>query len=278
VDKADPMKQVTQLPRHMPANNSVAALMLLSSACVTVILGTWVLSSLMGMLRPSIIPPPWDIANAIYTLAVSGFAGHTLQTHIITSLGRFAAGFSLAAIIGIPLGLIMGWCAPARYVVTPFFEVFRFIAPLAWLPFAALWFGTGIGGPILIVFSGAFAPCVINTFHGTRLIDPVMIEASRTLGATSWRLMVDILIPGAFPSILAGLRVSAALAWQSLIGAELIAATSGVGYLIVQGQGSFETSIVLAGMISIGIVGVIIDALLRLASDRASRKWTAAEA
>jgi len=252
--------------------------MLLSSACVTVILGTWVLSSLMGMLRPSIIPPPWDIANAIYTLAVSGFAGHTLQTHIITSLGRFAAGFSLAAIIGIPLGLIMGWCAPARYVVTPFFEVFRFIAPLAWLPFAALWFGTGIGGPILIVFSGAFAPCVINTFHGTRLIDPVMIEASRTLGATSWRLMVDILIPGAFPSILAGLRVSAALAWQSLIGAELIAATSGVGYLIVQGQGSFETSIVLAGMISIGIVGVIIDALLRLASDRASRKWMAAEA
>jgi ABC-type nitrate/sulfonate/bicarbonate transport system permease component len=272
------MKQVTQLPRHMPANISVAALMLLSSACVTVILGAWVLSSLIGTLRPSIIPPPWDIANAIYTLAVSGFAGHTLQTHIITSLGRFAAGFSLAAIIGIPLGLIMGWCAPARYVVTPFFEVFRFIAPLAWLPFAALWFGTGIGGPILIVFSGAFAPCVINTFHGTRLIDPVMIEASRTLGATSWRLMVDILIPGAFPSILAGLRVSAALAWQSLIGAELIAATSGVGYLIVQGQGSFETSIVLAGMISIGIVGVIIDALLRLASDRVSRKWTAAQA
>jgi ABC-type nitrate/sulfonate/bicarbonate transport system permease component len=103
-------------------------------------------------------------------------------------------------------------------------------------------------------------------------------KASRTLGATSWRLVVDVLVPGAFLSILAGLRVSAALAWQSLIGAELIAATSGVGYLIVQGQGSFETSIVLAGMVSIGIVGVIIDALLRLASDRASRKWTPAEA
>jgi NitT/TauT family transport system permease protein len=97
-------------------------------------------------------------------------------------------------------------------------------------------------------------------------------------GASSWRLAVDVLVPGALPSIIAGLRVSAALAWQSLIGAELIAATSGVGYLIVQGQGSFETAIVIAGMISIGIVGLIIDALLRLASDRMVGKWRAMEA
>jgi ABC-type nitrate/sulfonate/bicarbonate transport system permease component len=208
----------------------------------------------------------------------SGFAGHTLQSHLVASLGRFAAGFSLAAIIGVPLGLVMGWSAPVRYLVTPFFEAFRFIAPLAWIPFAALWFGTGIGGPILIVFSGAFAPCVINTFRGAQLVDPVVTEAARTLGAGPWRLTVDVLLPGSLPSILAGLRVSAALAWQSLIGAELIVASSGVGYLIVQGQGSFETSIVFAGMAAIGIVGLVIDRLLLFASERIGHRWRPAPA
>lgn len=256
-----------------PKQIAKSTLVVLSAASVIAVLGVWSVASLTGLVRPGLFPPPWDIVKAGYRLVTTGFSGHTLQAHLVASLGRFAAGFSLAAIVGVPLGLVMGWSAPVRHVVTPFFESFRFIAPLAWIPFAALWFGTGIGGPILIVFSGAFAPCVINAFRGAQLVDPVLLEASRTLGAKPWRLTVDVLLPGAFPSILAGLRVSAALAWQSLIGAELIVASSGVGYLIVQGQGSFETSIVFAGMVSIGIVGLIIDGMLRFASDRVGRKW-----
>lgn len=253
--------------------NGTVSLALLSSASVATVLCVWSAASLAGYMPPGICPPPWEIAKAGYRLVTTGFAGHTLQVHILSSLGRFAAGFLLAAIIGVPLGLVMGWSTSIRYIVMPFFETFRFIAPLAWIPFAALWFGTGIGGPILIVFSGAFAPCVINAFHGAQLVDPVLLEASRTLGASPLRLSVDVLLPGAFPSILAGLRVSAALAWQSLVGAELIVASSGVGYLMVQGQGSFETSIVFAGMVSIGIVGLIIDAMLRFASNRIGHKW-----
>jgi len=171
----------------------------------------------------------------------------------------------------------MGWSPSIRYIVTPYFEAFRFIAPLAWIPFAALWFGTGIGGPILIVFSGAFAPCVINAFRGAQLVDPVLLEATRTLGAGRWLLTTEVLLPGALPSIFAGLRISAALAWQSLVGAELIAASSGVGYLMVQSQGSFETSIVFACMASIGIVGLIIDAMLQFASRRIGHKWRQSE-
>lgn len=261
---------ITATQRH---KNGAASLTLLSATSVAAVLCVWSLASVAGYLSPGICPPPWDIAKAGYRLVTTGFAGHTLQVHILSSLGRFAAGFLLAAIIGVPLGLVMGWSASIRYIVTPFFEAFRFIAPLAWIPFAALWFGTGIGGPILIVFSGAFAPCVINAFRGAQLVDPVLLEASRTLGASPWRLTIDVLLPGAFPSILAGLRVSAALAWQSLVGAELIVASSGVGYLMVQGQGSFETSIVFAGMVSIGIVGLIIDAMLRFASNRIGHKW-----
>lgn len=256
-----------------PQKARAANMTLLSTISVAAVLGIWSAASVAGLLSPGVCPPPWDIVKAGYRLVTEGFAGSTLQVHLLSSFGRFAAGFLLAAIIGIPLGLVMGWSAPVRYVVAPFFETFRFIAPLAWIPFAALWFGTGIGGPILIVFSGAFAPCVINAFRGAQQVDPVLLESSRTLGASHWRLTVDVLLPGALPSIMAGLRVSAALAWQSLVGAELIVASSGVGYMMVQGQGSFETSIVLAGMVSIGIVGLIIDRILQFASDRIGHKW-----
>lgn len=244
---------------------------LISLVSVAIILGVWSAASLAGLMSPSVFPAPWDILKALYRLITVGFTGNTLQFHLLSSLGRFAAGFLLAAVIGVPLGLVMGWSPAVRNIVAPFFETFRFIAPLAWVPFAALWFGTGIGGPILIVFSGAFAPCVINAFRGARLVDPVLLEASRVHGAGPWRLMADVLLPGALPSILAGLRVSAALAWQSLIGAELIVASSGVGYLMVQGQGSFETAIVFAGMVSIGLVGLAIDALLQFLSGRLGR-------
>lgn len=264
---------VPTIAQRGPQKESAANLTLLSTLSVTAVLGVWSAASITGLLSPGICPPPWDILKAGYRLITEGFAGSTLQTHLLSSFGRFSAGFLLAAVIGIPLGLVMGWSAPTRYVVSPFFETFRFIAPLAWIPFAALWFGTGIGGPVLIVFSGAFAPCVINAFRGAQQIDPVLLESSRTLGASRWRLTVDVLLPGALPSIMAGLRVSAALAWQSLVGAELIVASSGVGYMMVQGQGSFETPIVLAGMVSIGIVGLAIDRVLQFASDRIGHKW-----
>jgi NitT/TauT family transport system permease protein len=250
---------------------------LLSVASICVVFGAWSAASVTGRLPVGVFPPPWDILKAFYRLVTSGFSGHTLQWHMLASLGRFAAGFLLATIVGIPLGLTMGWSPSIRYIVTPYFEAFRFIAPLAWIPFAALWFGTGIGGPILIVFSGAFAPCVINAFRGAQLVDPVLLEATRTLGAGRWLLTTEVLLPGALPSIFAGLRISAALAWQSLVGAELIAASSGVGYLMVQSQGSFETSIVFACMASIGIVGLIIDAMLQFASRRIGHKWRQSE-
>lgn len=259
--------------RRRPTNPRAMSLRLLSALSIGTLLIAWSAASLVGWLPKGVLPPPWEIASAAYRLVTEGFAGSTLQIHLLSSIGRFAAGFLLAALIGVPLGLVMGWSPPIRHVVTPFFETFRFIAPLAWIPFAALWFGTGIGGPILIVFSGALAPCVINAFRGARQIDPVLLEASQMLGASPWRLAVDVLLPGALPSIMAGLRVSAALAWQSLVGAELIVASSGVGYMMVQGQGSFETPIVLAGMVAIGLVGLIIDRALQFASDRIGHKW-----
>lgn len=252
-----------------------ARLTLLSAASITVALGLWFAIAWSGLLPKMLLPSPWDVAQALVKNISTPFAGATLQEHLVASLGRFFSGFALAVVLGVPVGLLMGWFAPFRYAVAPFFETFRFIAPLAWVPFAALWFGTGIGGPILIVFSGAFAACVINTYRGAQLVDERLIEACRTMGASNLKLIVDVLLPSALPSIMAGIRVAAALGWQSLIGAELIVASSGVGYLIVQGQGSVETAIVMAGMVTIGFVGLVIDMGLRLIDARVGRNWRA---
>lgn len=200
------------------------------------------------------------------------FAGYTIQQHLWSSFVRYIAGFGLAAIIGVPLGLMMGWFRWLDEIVSPLFDGLRFVAPVAWVPFAALWFGTGVGGPILIIFSGAFPPCVINAYRGAKFVNRNLVEAGQMLGAGHFRMITEVLLPASVPSILAGLRVSAGLGWMSLVGAELIAVSSGVGYLMVQGQSNINTAIVMAGMVSIGMVGVLIDAALRRLEGQINRR------
>jgi NitT/TauT family transport system permease protein len=225
--------------------------------------GVWTLIALSGLVQPQFLPTPLAVLRQFLELLEKPFVGYTLQTHLASSLGRFAMGFGLAVAIGVPLGLLMGWFRTLDAVVTPLFDALRFVAPIAWVPFAALWFGTGIGGPILIIFSGAFPPCVINAYRGAKYVDPRFIEAARMLGASNLRIVAEVLFPSAIPSIVAGLRISAGLGWQSLIGAELIVASSGIGYLMVKGQSNISTAIVMSGMIAIGIVGAAIDIALR---------------
>jgi NitT/TauT family transport system permease protein len=212
------------------------------------------------------------VIEAIVELSGKPYSGATLWGHLVASLGRFALGYALAAGVGIPLGLAMGWYRWLDDVVAPFFGALRFVAPIAWVPFAALWFGTGIGGPVLIIFSGAFPPCVINAYRGAKFVEPRFIEAAQTLGASHWRMITEVLLPASVPSIVAGLRISAGLGWQSLVGAELIVASSGIGYLLVKGQASISTSTVMSGMLAIGIVGFAIDALLRALERRINRR------
>jgi ABC-type nitrate/sulfonate/bicarbonate transport system permease component len=235
----------------------------LSCAGLFGFLGIWALASVTGLVPRQFLPPPWSVAAKFVELMREPFSGFTLQQHLLSSFMRFGMGFGLAVLIGVPLGLIMGWFRWIDAIVSPLFDALRFVAPIAWVPFAALWFGTGIGGPVLVIFTGAFPPCLINAHRGARYIDRRLIEAAQTLGARHWHIITEVLLPASVPSIVAGLRVSAGLGWQSLVGAELIVASSGIGYVLVKGQASISTSIVMSGMIAIGIVGFAIDALLR---------------
>ena len=250
-------------PAHRPAHRRAPkSFCSAPSAC-------WASSASGGACRrPASFPssscrrPPRCSRAPLYLLT-EPFAGDTLPEHLARSLERFTYGFLLAVAVGVPLGLLMGWFRWLDDMVTPVFDGLRFIAPIAWVPFAALWFGTGIGGPIMIIFSGAFPPCLINAYRGARFVDRSYIEAAQMLGTGNLRTILQVLLPASLPSIVAGLRISAGLGWQSLIGAELIVASAGVGYLMVQGQSNISTPTVMAGMIAIGIVGLVIDVALR---------------
>lgn len=242
---------------------SLGERLLLGAGGLATFLGIWTLLTATGIVPGQFLPTPWEVATRFMQLLTSPFAGATLPTHLASSFERYAYGVLLSAAIGVPLGLLMGWFRLLDDIVTPIFDGLRFIAPIAWVPFAALWFGTGIGGPVMIIFAGAFPPCLINAYRGARFVEPRLIEAGRMLGTPNLRMILEVLLPAAVPSIIAGLRVSAGLGWQSLVGAELIVAAAGVGFMMVQAQGSVQTTTVMVGMIAIGIVGMLIDVLLR---------------
>ena len=225
--------------------------------------GFWTLISASGFVPRQFLPTPIDVISRFFALLTTPFAGATLQQHLASSFQRYAYSVLLAASVGIPLGLMMGWFRLLDDIMSPIIEGLRFIAPIAWVPFAALWFGTGIGGPVMIIFAGAFPPCLINAYRGARFVDPRLIEAARMLGTGNLRIIIEILLPASVPSIVAGLRVAAGLGWQSLVGAELIVAAAGVGFMMVQAQANVSTTTVMAGMIAIGLVGLLIDILLR---------------
>ncbi len=226
-------------------------------------LGIWSLLSLSGAVPREFLPTPYEVATNFVQLLSTQFAGATLPQHLASSVIRFGYGFLLGAAVGIPLGLLMGWFRVLDEIVSPVFDAFRFIAPIAWVPFAALWFGTGIGGPILIIFSGAFPPCLINSYRGARFVSRPLIEAAQMLGTRNLRIILEVLLPASTASIVAGLRVSAGLGWQSLIGAELIVASTGVGFMMVQAQLNIATATVMSAMVAIGLVGFLIDVALR---------------
>lgn len=248
-------------------------ILLLTVVGAALFFGGWQLLAMSGAVSKQVLPSPVAVLDAGWTMMQKPFAGNLLQTHVLASLQRFAMGFGLAALIGVPLGLAMGRYRLIDDAVSPIFEGLRFVAPLAWVPFAALWFGTGIGGPVMVIFAGAFPPCVINAYRGAQLVEVRLVEAAQTLGARNVRIIAEVLLPGALPSIVAGLRVSAGLAWQSLIGAELIVVSAGIGYVMVQGQSNLSPAIVMAGMLAVGVVGLAIDVLLRLAERTVSKRW-----
>lgn len=225
------------------------------------ILIVWQLVVSLTQAHIAILPPPLLTAETFINLLMSG----ELFTHIVASLGRVVAAWAIAAIIAVPLGLAMGFWRPFERVLDPVVELFRPISPLAWIPLAILWFGIGETGKVFIIFIATFFPIILNTVAGVKSVDPVLIRAGRVLGCNDDAILFrKVVLPAAMPSIVVGFRISFGTGWAAIIAAELVAAQSGLGYLIADGMEILRSDMVLVGMVVIGLLGVLIDSVFQV--------------
>lgn len=212
------------------------------------------------------LPTPYEVAKRVVVLTYEPLGAGTIWTHALASIVRLLSGFSAAIVVGIPLGLLMAVVRPVNYFVRPVFELFRYVPPIAWAPFAIFWFGAGNNAQAYVIFTAAFPPILINSFRGVELVDKRLIDAARTLGARAHTLAAEVALPGAMPFVMTGLRIGLAGGWMALIAAEIVAGTGsrdGLGYLILQGQQSLAADLTIGAMAVIGIIGTLIDLVLQ---------------
>lgn len=215
----------------------------------------WLATSGLGLVNALRLPSPADVWSAFIQINTTGFAGGTLAVQALHSLQLVAKGFLVAVVTGVPLGLLMGWSRRAEIVLNPTFLILRPIPALAWIPLAIVWFGLGDAGKVFTIWLTAFVPSVINTFTGVRQVDPVLIAAARTQGASTPQVLRHVVIPGALPMIFTGLRLSLQASWTTLVAAELVGAFFGLGRVLnVAGQDIFP-GMILVGMAAVAICG-----------------------
>jgi ABC-type nitrate/sulfonate/bicarbonate transport system permease component len=220
------------------------------------------------------LPSPVEIVLGFKDLLIVGVPpGNLLHNHMLYSLYRVALGYAIAALLAIPLGLLMGWSAGLLRMVRPLFELVRPIPPLAWIPIAILWFGIGIKSAAFIIFLGAFFPILLNTISGVLSIPPILIEAARTLHAKEKDIFLKVLLPGAVPSIFVGMRIGIGIGWMTLVAAEFTGVKEGygLGYMIMTARDIQRPDEILAGMLVIGVIGLLIDIGLRAIESRTIR-------
>jgi ABC-type nitrate/sulfonate/bicarbonate transport system permease component len=220
------------------------------------------------------LPSPVEIVLGFKDLLIIGVPpGNLLHHHILYSLYRVALGYVIAALLAIPLGLLMGWSPKFLRMIRPLFELVRPIPPLAWIPIAILWFGIGIKSAAFIIFLGAFFPILLNTISGVLSIHPILIEAARTLHAREKDIFLKVLLPGAIPSIFVGMRIGIGIGWMTLVAAEFTGVKEGygLGYMIMTARDIQRPDEILAGMLVIGVIGLLIDIGLRAIESRMIR-------
>jgi ABC-type nitrate/sulfonate/bicarbonate transport system permease component len=235
------------------------------------ILVLWQVVCGLGIVAPNKFPSLGDSLAALATLIREPYAGLTLGGHLLESLTRWGVGLCCALLIGIPFGASLAWFRPFRSASRPIFEFLRYIPPLAWVPLAILMWGPSLKAEAFVVFVGAVPPVIINVWNGVASVDSVIVSAARMLGAGSLRTLLTVALPASMLSILTGVRLAVGGGWASLIGAELVGAQSGLGFIIINAEADNRSDYIVAGMLVIGVMGALIDVSFRLLARRFTR-------
>jgi NitT/TauT family transport system permease protein len=211
--------------------------------------------------RSMILPTPWEVVTGTLELLKDG----TLWRHIGASLMRVGTGFLLAACVAVPLGLWMGWVRGVYSTLNPIFQILRPISPIAWIPIAILWLGVGDAAPIYLIFISSVFPMIVQTTVGVHTIEKRYLHAAENFDVSHPTLFRQVVIPAVLPQIIVGMRIGLGVAWLVVVAAEMIALRSGLGYMIMDSRNAGNRyDLVIAGMIIIGVIGLSLDALMRM--------------
>jgi sulfonate transport system permease protein len=223
------------------------------------VLLAWELSSRSGWLSSRVLPEPLAVVKAFWSLLLSG----EMAQHVTTSTGRALAGFAVGGGLGIALGLLTGSLRSAETLLDTTLQMVRNIPTLALIPLVILWFGIEESAKLFLVSLGVFFPLYLNTFHGIRSVDKGLIEMARSYGLSGWSLYRHVILPGALPSILVGVRFSLGFMWVILIVAETISAQAGIGYMTMNAREFLQTDVVLVGILLYALLGKLADLLAK---------------
>lgn len=240
----------------------------ISIVVVILVLTVWQLAVSLGLVSTRFFDSPVGVVKTIIDKFTNRKPdGGLLLQHIWASAKVVWLGFLLAAVIGIPLGLFMGWFRLCDRIIRPLFEMVRPIPSLAWIPIVLLFLGIGVKARAVIIFTGCFVATVLNTYTGIRSTNQTLINVAKTCGAGNFKIFWKVGIPSAMPMIFAGLKTSMGSAWGTIVAAEMLASSNGLGYMIQMGRSFGKVSLIMAGIIVIGILGFISSGLVSLVED-----------
>jgi taurine transport system permease protein len=247
------------------------------------------LSSAAGLIAPLLIlvliwalviwwfqvsPRVFPSVGAVVQAGIDSIDDGTLAKHIGASLGRVTLGTLLGLLLGIPLGVAMGVSPAVSTFFTPLLRFFSVLAGIAWIPIATLWFGYGFGAITFVIFNAVFFIVTYNTLLGVASIPMPLRHAAASLGAGRWTMLTEVLLPGALPNIVTGIRTGMGFAWRGLIAAEMIATNVGLGYMLFLARDFYRTEVIVFGMIVIGVLWLLIDRLALAPLERATiERW-----
>lgn len=241
----------------------------LPSLVAGAMIGVWAVVSAAGVFPGSAFPAPAAVVKAFGQEAGSG----RLFTDIVTSLFRVSCGFLAAAACGIPIGIWMGQKPVARVALLPITNFFRNLSPLAWMPFAILWFGVGDAASIFLIFLSVFFPVVLASMAAVAGIPAVHFRVARAYGLSGVEKLTRVTLPAIMPQVITTLRVTAGVAWLVVVAAEMIAGRDGLGFAVMDSRNGLRTDILVVEMVTIGIIGVLIDRVLVQLTNIPSVRW-----
>jgi NitT/TauT family transport system permease protein len=241
---------------------------LLPFSGVIILIAAWQAAVLLS--RSNIVPGPWAVAKGIFELAEKGL----LLKYAVASLFRVTWGFLAAAVLAIPLGLMLGWYKRGEKALNPLLQVFRPISPLAWIPISILWFGVGDLAAVFLIFLASFLPLTMTAMNAVRNISAVHLNAGRNFGLSQRQIVLKVIYPAVMPQLIVGLRITLGIAWLVVVAAEMIAVNSGLGFLIIDARNAGNRyDLVIAGMALIGITGLILDFGMRRLEKLKALRW-----